>query len=171
MRTKVLVLFFIFLLSSCRHGESEGLCPRVVINREDSYLTQIVNYREEFQISIIGFDGYCYFDTRVNRTKAVIEPIFKIKRLRQSDESDVHFAYFTETVKGPPAYLGKKTYYLNVTIPENELETEYKAKAVEVKIPEDMKYEFDINLGLVMTKEEQKYNERTFDINYRYVNE
>lgn len=168
MRTKILVLFFVFLLSSCRHGGAD-VCPRVVINRDTSYLTQIVNYREEFQVSVIGFEGYCYMDTRVNRTKAVIEPIFKIKRLRKSDETDVHFAYFTETVKGPPAYLGKKTYYLNVTIPADRLEMEYKAPAVQVKVPEDMKYEFDINLGLIISKEEQKYNERTFDINYRYV--
>lgn len=170
MRIRILVLLFLVVLSSCRHA-SEDVCPRVIINRDTSYLTQIVNYREEFQIAITGFDGYCYMDTRVNRTKAVINPVFSIKRLRPSDETDVHFAYYTETVKGPPAYLGKKTYFATVTIPAGELETEYKAPAVEVKVPENMKYEFDINLGLVISPEEQKYNSRTFDINYRYHND
>lgn len=170
MRMKSVTLFVIFLLSACQ-GYVEKLCPRVIIPRDTSYLTQVVNYYEEFQISVVGFDGYCYFDNRVNRTKGVINPIFKVKRLRPSDETDVHFAYYTETIKGPPAYLGKKTYYLTVTIPAGELETTYKAPPVEVKVPENMKYDFDINLGLVQSPEESKYNKRTFDINYRYVDE
>ena len=99
------------------------------------------------------------------------ESVFKIKRLRKSDETDVHFAYYTETVKGPPAYLGKKTYYLAVTLASDETEKIYTAPAVEVKIPPEMKYEFDINLGLVISLEEMKYNRRTFDIDYRYVDE
>ncbi len=172
MHSRIFALFFILLLASCRlGGDGDKLCPRVNIPRDSSYLTQIVNYREEFQISLIGYEGHCYFDTRVNRDKAVINPTFKIKRLRKSDETDVHFAYYTETIKGPPAYLGKKTYYLSVTIPENEKELIYTADSVEVKIPPEMKYEFDINLGLYITPEEAKYNQRTFDIDYRYVDE
>ena len=65
------------------------MCPRVVIPRDTAYLTQIVNYREEFQISLVGYEGHCYFDTRVNRDKAVINPVFKIKRLRRSDETSI----------------------------------------------------------------------------------
>lgn len=172
MRSRIFVLFFVFCVAACRlGGDGEKMCPRVNIPRDSSYLTQIVNYREEFQISLIGYEGHCYFDTRVNRDKAVINPVFKIKRLRKSDETDVHFAYYTETIKGPPAYLGKKTYYLSVTIPENEKELTYTADSVEVKIPPKMKYEFDINLGLHITQEEAKYNQRTFDIDYRYVDE
>lgn len=172
MRIVIFTLLFVFGLASCRIGsEREAMCPRVRIPRVTSYVSQVVNWCERFQVSVTGYDGYCYYDKRVNRTKAVINPIFKIKRLRKSDENDVSFAYFTETVKGPPAYLGKKTYYLNVTIPENKSEMIYTAPAVEVKVPEDMKDEFDINLGLVLTKEELKYNKRTFDIDYRYVDE
>lgn len=172
MQSRIFVLLILFMTVACRlNGEGGNLCPRVNILRDSSYLTQIVNYREEFQISLIGYEGHCYFDSRVNKDKAVINPIFKIKRLRKSDETDVHFAYYTETIKGPPAYLGKRTYYLAVSIPENERELIYKADSVEVKIPPQMKYEFDINLGLVISKEESKYNQRTFDIDYRYIDE
>lgn len=96
------------------------MCPRVVIPRDTAYLTQIVNYREEFQISLVGYEGHCYFDTRVNRDKAVINPVFKIKRLRRSDETDVHFAYYTETVKGPPAYLGKRPITWRLPFPRTK---------------------------------------------------
>ncbi len=172
MRCRIFAFILFFAVAGCRLGGSdEAICPRVVIPRDTAYLTQIVNYREEFQISLLGYEGHCYFDTRVNRDKAVINPVFKIKRLRKSDETDVHFAYYTETVKGPPAYLGKKTYYLAVTLAFDETEKIYTAPAVEVKIPPEMKYEFDINLGLVISPEEMRYNRRTFDIDYRYVDE
>ena len=102
MRCRIFAFVLVFFAAACRLGGSDDvMCPRVVIPRDTAYLTQIVNYREEFQISLVGYEGHCYFDTRVNRDKAVINPVFKIKRLRRSDETDVHFAYYTETVKGP----------------------------------------------------------------------
>ncbi len=172
MRCRIFAFVLVFFAAACRLGGSDDMmCPRVVIPRDTAYLTQIVNYREKFQISLVGYEGHCYFDTRVNRDKAVINPVFKIKRLRRSDETDVHFAYYTETVKGPPAYLGKKTYYMAVAVPADETETTYTAPSIEVKIPPEMKYEFDINLGLVISPEEAKYNRRTFDVDYRYVDE
>ena len=94
MRCRIFAFVLVFFAAACRLGGSDDvMCPRVVIPRDTAYLTQIVNYREEFQISLVGYEGHCYFDTRVNRDKAVINPVFKIKRLRRSDETDVHFAY------------------------------------------------------------------------------
>ncbi len=167
MPHKLFVLPVLLFLSACVTPQVAEICPRVVIPRETAYQTQIVNYKEQFQISLVGYNGFCYKDERVNRTKAVIEPVFLIRRVRPGDENAVSFAYFTETVKGPPAYLGKKTYYADVYIPADREEMEYTAPQVEVKVPEGMKYDFDINLGLVLSPEELKYNRRTFDINYR----
>ena len=39
-----------------------------------------------------------------------------------------------------------------------------------VYVPEEYKYSYDINMGLVISPEERKYNRRTFDIEYRYYN-
>ena len=41
-----------------------NICPRVQINRDNAYLTQVVNYKEQFQISLIGHEGFCYFDAK-----------------------------------------------------------------------------------------------------------
>jgi hypothetical protein len=152
------------------YGESE-VCPQVQIIRNESYLSQFVGYKEQFQISISGYEGYCYYDNALNRHRAVIRPTFKIKRLSRSPETDVRFSYYTETVKGPTEYLGKKTYFVTAHIGANELETYYTAPEVKVHIPEKMIKDYDVNLGLWISPEEAKYNQRTFDINYRYVDE
>lgn len=168
---KKICLSLLFFLSSCGSNYMDyDTCPRVQIIRDNAYLTQVVNYREEFQINLIGYDGYCYFDRNIKQNKALIKPIFQIKRLRPSDETDVHFAFYTETIKGPPQYIGKKTHHAVAQIPSDAIEIEYTAPQVMVYVPEEYKYSYDINMGLVISPEERKYNHRTFDIEYRYYN-
>ena len=170
MLKKISLILFVFL-TGCEYSNMDyETCPRVQIIRDNAYLTQVVNYREEFQINLIGYDGYCYYDRKIEQNKALIKPIFQIMRLRPSDETDVHFAFYTETVKGPPQYIGKKTHYAVATIPSDALEIEYTAPQVMVYVPEEYKYSYDINMGLVISPEERKYNHRTFDIEYRYYN-
>lgn len=134
---KKFYLLLLVLAAGCQSGVMDyETCPRVQIIRDNAYLTQVVNYREEFQINLIGYDGYCYMDRKINQNKALIKPIFQIKRLRPSDETDVHFAFYTETVKGPPQYIGKKTHFAVATIPADVLEIEYTAPQVMVYVPE-----------------------------------
>ncbi|MBR1605296.1 MAG: hypothetical protein IJ660_04230 [Alphaproteobacteria bacterium] len=173
---KNLSLFlFLFLLScsseSVYYNADGELCPVVQIIRNEAYLSQFVGYKEQFQISISGYDGYCYYDNVLQRHRAVIRPTFKIKRLSRSPETDVRFSYYTETVKGPTEYLGKKTHYITAHIRADELETYYTAPEVKVFIPEKMIKDYDVNLGLWISPNEAKYNQRTFDINYRYIDE
>ena len=150
---KKIRLISLLFLTGCNYGYMDyETCPRVQIIRDNAYLTQVVNYREEFQINLIGYDGYCYYDKKIEQNKALIKPIFQIKRLRPSDETDVHFAFYTETVQGPPQYIGKKTHYAVATIPADALEIEYTAPQVMVYVPEEYKYSYDINMGLVKIK-------------------
>lgn len=172
------LLLATILLSACQQqalfAPSEpyrDTCPQVQIMRNESYLTQYSNYKETFQISISGFEGFCYHEDYLDNYRAVITPIFKIKRLRPSDETDVRFSYYTETVKGPPEYLGKKTQFVNAYIGVNERETYFKAPETKVFVPSEMIGDYDINLGLWISPSEKKYNQKTFDINYRYIEE
>ena len=170
-RALLLILFFVSACGNWFSNDDIRLCPNIQITRDNSYLTQFVNYKEAFQISINGYEGYCYYDKVLERHRAVVSPVFKIKRLRPSDETDVRFSYYTETIKGPPEYIGKKTYHITIQIPKDTIETEYKAGQASVFIPAEMLYDYDINLGLWISPEEAKYNHRTFDINYRYEQE
>ena len=165
------VLFLLF----CACGETrlaleprDFSCPQVQIIRNDAYLTQYMKSKETFQINLSGYEGYCYYEDTVGRYKAVIRPVFTIKRLQPNDETDVRFSYYTETVKGPPEYLGKKTHFVTAKIGLTERETEYKGASSSVYIPSTVAEDYDVNLGLWISPEEKLYNQRTFDINYRY---
>jgi len=166
---KKINLLFLLLIAGCSYGAMDyETCPRVQIIRDNAYLTQVVNYRENFQVNLIGYDGYCFYDRKLGQNKALIKPVFQIKRLRPGDETEVHFAFYTETIKGPPQYIGKKTHFTVAEIPADVIEIEYTAPQVQVYVPEEFKYSYDINMGLVISPEERKYNKRTFDIEYRY---
>lgn len=170
MIKKILAVTLLLSIAGCSwwKGEPSKVCPRALIQRKDAYMIQKSMHYEEFMIELVGQEGFCYFDNRVNHDKAVVSPIFKIKRLRPNDETDVMFSYYTETVKGPPAFLGKKTYFAKVYMPADETEIEYRAKETEVRIPPGMKYDFDINLGLNIRPRDRSYNQRTFDVPLEY---
>ena len=173
---KRLLLLLLFLSTGCApydtyddsHTYDENNCPDIEIARDNAYLTQFVNYQDKFQISINGYEGFCYYETIQSKHRAVIRPIFKIKRLAPSEETDVRFSFYTETRKGPPQYIGKKTYHATAHIKRGETETLYQAPAVKVFIPSTAIDGYDINLGLVVSPEEKRYNSRTFDVEYPY---
>lgn len=170
MRRIFYAFLILFLASGCSSSIPEGYrqCPLVTIKREDARLIQIVNYRDNFEVELIGFEGFCYFDTRVKQEKARITPIFVVNKLRNTDESDVQFSWFTNTIKGPPAYLGKKSYFVETSLQKGERRKEFKGAQVEVKIPVDMMYEFEIFAGLELSPKEKQYNQRFFDVDLGY---
>ena len=51
---------------------------------------------------------------------------------------------------------------------KGERSKEFRGEAVDVKIPRDMMYEFEIFAGLVISPQEQKYNRRIFDVDFDY---
>ena len=163
----------LLMMAACTTSAPKGYkqCPLVTIKREDARLIQIVNYQDNFEIELVGFEGFCYYDTRVNQEKAKITPLFVVSKLRNTDESDVQFSWFTNTIKGPPAFLGKKTYFVETTLKKDEKRKEFKGKEVEVKIPVDMMYEFEIFAGLELSPKEKKYNQRLFDVDLGYYDD
>ena len=173
MIKKISAIFLLFFISGCvllLDDAPEGYkqCPLITIKREDAKLIQIVNYKDNFMVELKGTESFCYFDDRVKQEKAVITPIFAVKRLQKSDENDIQFAWFTNTIKGPPAFLGKKAYFEAVSLSADENEKEFKGKTVEVKIPQEMMYEFEIFAGLVISPKEKAYNQRFFDVDMEY---
>lgn len=168
---KLTILIAIFALSSCFSGfdESKYLCPNIKIPRTTAYVTQKAAYSEEVQIEVIGFEGYCLKEESVNRSYAMIKPLFKIQRLKDAKDTTVDFPFYTEAVKGPPEFLGKKRYFASVTIPVNQLEKEFAGKEVKVRIPNENQSQFEILLGMDFSQLEYDYNQKTFDIKYRYL--
>lgn len=171
MIKKICIGILAGLLSACVLREPYRYCPLVTIDRADARLIQKVNYQDDFEIEFKGVEGFCWYDERVKQEKARITPVFVVRKLRGTDESDVHFSWFTNTVKGPPAYLGKKTYFVSASLAQGERIKELRGDAVDVKIPRDMMYEFEIFAGLVISPREKKYNRRIFDVDFDYYEE
>lgn len=171
VKIKYFSVLFLLLLVSCvdKHhsiNDTDYNCIEVSIPRSTAYVVQKVNYKNDFQIEVVGYSAHCYFDTRINRRKAVITPQFVVKRLRGDlDETDVDFEYYTQTIKGPPEYLGQKQYFGRVVIPLDKKEVRFSGSSLELKIPNQGYEDFEVNLGLVLIPKEQQYNNRTFDIN------
>ncbi len=172
MKQIIFLISAIFTLSSCINTDANNSfksCPNITIPRASAYLTQKDTGFEDFQIQVSGYEGYCYFDTDIKSYKAVITPIFELSRLAPSKDCQVDFKFFTETLSGPPEYLGKWQHHQSASIGRNQKYIKFKGKTIEQRVPNENKETFKINLGLTQTAQEQIYNKKTFDIQFDYI--
>ncbi len=168
MIKKLLKLVAFLSLGACSSIRYEHLCPNVIIPRDTAYSTQVADYSDDFQIELTGYEGYCYYDKTRRTNYASIMPVFSIKRLKDSSVTEVDVNFYTQTIKGPPAYIGRRSYWASVIISENEREREFSGPQVKVKLPPENTDEFEILLGIDLTGAEYRYNQRTFDVTPRF---
>lgn len=161
---KYVLIIALLLLASCAAplNEADFRCPNILIPGDKAYLTQIVNYADNFRIELTGYEGYCYVEDGLSRRYAVITPKFRVARLRDNDETQVDFQYFTEILQGPPEFVGKKTYFASGKVEVGAAQAVFSGRPVKVKIPLDND-EIEIILGLDVSAAEHMYNQRTFD--------
>ena len=164
MNKNILSLLVIFCVTGCFFAGQKnaistsngGPCPSVVIRADNQAITQVDAYQKIFKIEMVGYDGYCLFDDRINKNKAFVAPKFKIMRLADSNVEDVHFSYYLETAEGPTSYLGRKTYYTSARIAKGVFETYHTATFGELSIP-DRKGGVDIYAGLNAIRDELEF--------------
>ena len=138
LRKSLFSLLLLLMTAACTWWPDfyiPGACPNVVIPRDTAYLTQKINYFDEFQIEVTGFEGFCMPNEKAGRNYGYVTPLFNIQRLKDTDETDVDFSFYIETRQGPPEYLGRKTYSAYVTLGEHEKEKSFKGPTVKVLIP------------------------------------
>ena len=166
MKNKLYAIVAVMLLSACmgqhdgrkyviKVGENETeylkdveVCPKIHIRRNDAKVIQKQEKQAAFEIEAVGYSGSCYFNKVTNQQRAIVKPTFKIVRLNNKNISDIHFSYYLETVKGPKEYLGKKTYFAQVSMPIGVKEVSYIADVSELSIPKVGSYDLDMYLGL-----------------------
>lgn len=168
LRKSLFSLLLLLMTAACTWWPDfyiPGACPNVVIPRDTAYLTQKINYFDEFQIEVTGFEGFCMPNEKAGRNYGYVTPLFNIQRLKDTDETDVDFSFYIETRQGPPEYLGRKTYSAYVTLGEHEKEKSFKGPTVKVLIPENDYEDFEVLLGIDLSREEYLYNQRTLTSN------
>jgi len=150
-----LPLFMCLTLVGCASDEMGytdlNACPKVQIRQDDKAIVQTAYGKDLFKIEMIGYDGHCYFDERLDKDKAVVSPRFKIVRLTDTNVEDVHFSYYLETYEGPVRFLGKKTYFAAVRMPKGSFEMFYSDEGRELSVPAG-RYDFDMYAGLYAVK-------------------
>lgn len=168
MIKKLLILLGVFVVAACSSVRYDYLCPNVIIPRDTAYSTQIADYSDNFQVELKGYEGYCYYDSARRINYAAITPAFTVRRLKDTPDTAVDVSFYTETVKGPPAYIGRKTYYTSTVIGENDRARDFMGQTVKVKLPPEGVDEFEILLGIDLSHAEYRYNQRTFDVTPRF---
>lgn len=168
---KKFLLISAFLTASACAADSAprpelSICPDISIPLNQAYLTQIAGYSDEFQVELKGYESYCTRNELGTRAYAVITPEFEARRLQPSDQSRIDFNFYTETVKGPPAYIGKKSYAASVVMNPGETHKTFSGRPVKVKLPPEDYQDFAILLGLDLSAAEADYNRRSFDVNF-----
>ena len=160
MKTKLSLLIFPLIAGCVSYSqetyEDLGACPKVQIRQEDRSIIQKAGGRDLFKIEMVGYNGHCYYDERVQKDKAVVSPTFKITRLSDTNIEDVHFSYYLETYEGPARFLGKKTYFSEVRMPKGSFESYHTADGGELSVPAG-EYDFEMYAGLNAVLQDSEY--------------
>lgn len=162
---RYILTFCCLILSACSFfykSTSNLMCAKVLIDNSSSYFTRTRGKTEDFRVELVGNESYCYDANDISRRYIVISPKFKITRLSPTDETRVDFSFYTETVKGPPGFVGKRSYFFMGTLNSDTKEVIVTARPVKVKVPQNDS-DFTVLLGLNMSDSEQNYNLSTFD--------
>jgi len=140
--------------------ENIDACPKVHIRKHDVRIVQKSGHTDLFEIKAVGYQGRCYFDSKLGKHRAEVMPRFKITRLSENSEvSDVQFSYYLETAEGPAHYLGRKTFFANVNMPQGLMEQYYNVPGGELTIPDPGTYNLDMYLGLNADVYDQEYKQ------------
>ncbi len=167
MIKKLLYVGLVSLCASCTYVQETPLCPNVIIHKGNDSLVQNAVGNGQFKIKLTGYEGYCFMDEKINRAKARIVPLFHIYRLNNLDETDVHFSYYTDTLQGPPQYLGKRFYNETVNIPYAVRQKVFRGRPVETKIPDISGANFEVALGLAAERESvSTYQPQSYTFRY-----
>ena len=70
LRKSLFSLLLLLMTAACTWWPDfyiPGACPNVVIPRDTAYLTQKINYFDEFQIEVTGFEGFCMPNEKAGR--------------------------------------------------------------------------------------------------------
>ena len=147
MFKKCILLLLPFLLLGCnRDDDASGPCPQIRVRQDTlSALGGAV------QVSIKGYEGHCYYHEGSRTVQAQITPVFEAVRNETGDESDIFFTYYTETIIGPPEYLGRKVRNEKFTIPEGSFHKFYRGKTFQMRIPAGLENTYSIEMGIVFS--------------------
>ena len=165
---KVFLSLMALGLAACSSKQPEADCPVIDVLRENARIYQSDNISDKFQINLSGYDAYCYTDVRNNRRYAAVTPIFKVRRLENSQINSLDVDFYVKTKGHDKDYLGERVYNQQLFIDSNAREQIIKGKETSVRIAPQPYDGFRLELGLKGSSEQLEKSRKMFDIDYRY---
>ena len=165
-------IFFILLISACSSRSlPESDCPLINIPRETARLYQNDRLSDKFQVNITGYEAYCYTNGSDKRRYALIEPLFKVRRLEESTVNTLDASFYVKTSGAREDFIGFQSYEQQLSIAPNVKEQTIKGRQATIRIPAPPYEDFSINLGFAMSPNQGSRAKKMFDIDYKYLNE
>ena len=172
MRMKRFFIFFILLMNACSTKSlPESDCPLIDIPRETARLYQNDQISDKFQVNITGYEAYCYTDDLKKRRYAVIAPIFKVRRLEDSNTGSLEGSFYVKTSGAKDDFIGSQNYRQQFVIAPDAKEQTVKGVQTTTRIPFPPYKDFSISLGFAMSSTQGSRAKKMFDIDYKYLNE
>ncbi len=173
---KMKQIFFValvLLLTACHSQPSPGdTCPPISIKRESARTYQNNGFADTFQINLIGFESNCYVEPSTKRHYASIAPIFKVRRLENSDTTALDVNFFIKSSINAEDYLGIREYNQVLTIPADAKEHIIKGRTTETRLSNPpYNGDFTLEVGLFLQGASKDKAKGMFDIDYRYLTE
>jgi len=143
-------------------------CPSISISKDDSRLFIAEEGVDKFQITLKGYEAFCYTEPTTSRRYASIKPIFKIRRLESGTTSALDVDFYVKTSLNHQDYLGTRNFFQTADIPLNSKEQTVIGKPVITRISMPPYQGFTISLGLKLGQSDRTKSRKMFDIDYSY---
>lgn len=167
---KHFILFTLILLAAgCSSSTGDEPCPEIFIPRETARLYQNNGRFDEFQINLVGTEGYCYTEPSNNRRYAVITPVFRVRRLEDSPTTSIDADFYVKTSVNSEDYIGTRRFVQTLTIPRDSKEITVKGRQTVNRIANPPYDGFTMAVGMVLSDRAKDKAKGMFDINYRYL--
>ena len=165
-------IFSILFISACSsRNMPESDCPPIDIPRETARLYQNDQISDKFQVNMTGYEAYCYTDGSNKRRYAVIKPLFKVRRLEESNINKLDGSFYIKTSGDKEDFIGSQNYQQQFSINPNVREETIKGIQTTTRIPFPPYDGFSISLGFTMSVAQGNRAKKMFDIDYKYLNE
>lgn len=166
---RFLILACVLGAAACAQAPEEVGCPMINIPDETSKVFSGNGRANDFQIKLVGVDRYCYTEPTSNRRYAVVTPLFKVRRLRESSRSVFDVASYLKTSPAAPDYMGTYTANQTFSMPAGQTEVTLRGKPTSARIPMPPYGNFYLDTGLVLSAAEMNANKKMYDIDYKYI--
>ena len=154
------LLSALLLVAACSQQDpGYRYCPNVTINPEFSHITRFFGEEPQFRAEIVGYEGYCRYNAKIEQTNAVIAPVFEIARLSDIGGKNVEITYYANTSSNPDKLMGRQPHSFHTTVETKGEKILVTGDEITVRIPNNQPG-YNIVLEMALSRQQHLYNKK-----------